>query len=62
MDDFVAALLTTVVGLITVPVAVFFIEVTAADGDYAGAPIWRVRKGGSRHPEATHRSPHNSTQ
>jgi len=30
MDDFVAALLTTVVGLITVPVAVFFIEVTAA--------------------------------
>ena len=30
MDDFVAALLTIVVGLIAVPVAVFFIEVTAA--------------------------------
>lgn len=30
MDDFVATLLTIVVGLITVPVAVFFIEVTAA--------------------------------
>ena len=30
MDDFVATLLTIVVGLIAVPVAVFFIEVTAA--------------------------------